>query len=218
MTTATLATSPTTAVTGDSPPAPTEEAQPARRLFTVDEYMAMVHAGILRKEERIELLDGEIIHMAPIGNPHTFSVNSLNMLLTPAMVGQAIVQVQGQVTLNDISMPQPDLVVLRQRDNYYVEGASSDDILLLIEVADSSLAFDSGRKAARYAAAGISEYWIANLRTGEVIVHTEPTDNDGYASIHTVPAGGALSPQAFPDLTLSLADYMPPIAPDTETA
>ena len=214
MTTAALAASPApAAVTGDATPAPPDGAQPARRLFTVAEYLAMGEAGILHEDERIELLDGEIIHMAPIGDPHLFSTDALTMQIVPHVAGRAVVRVQGSIRLDDHSAPEPDLVVLRLRDNYYAESASPADVLLLIEVADSSLEFDAGRKAARYAAAGISEYWIANLRTGEVIVHTEPTDNDGYATIRTVPADGSLSPQAFPDLTLSLVDFMPPVEP-----
>lgn len=180
-----------------------------RRLFTVDECVAMEAAGILHEGEHIELLDGEIFHMAAMGDPHLFCTDRLTMLLAPALVSRALVRVQGSIRLNDYTAPEPDLSLLRFRDNYYAESATSDDVLLLIEVADTSLEFDLGPKAARYAAASIPELWVANLRARDVIVHTDPVDG-AYTAIHTVPADGSITPQAFPDVTLSLRDFMPP--------
>ena len=183
--------------------------QTDRRLFTVAEYAAMAEAGILREDERIELLEGEIVRMAPIGNPHLFSTDALNMLMAPGLVGRAIVRVQGSIRLDDHTAPQPDVTLLRPRGNYYTESATPADVLLVIEVADSSLDVDMGRKATLYAAAGIPELWVANLRTGEVVAHTDPVGTE-YTAIRTIPADGNICPQAFPDLVLQLREFMPP--------
>ena len=187
------------------------QSQIARRLFTVAEYMAMGEAGILGEDERIELLAGEIIKMAPIGNPHLFCTDALTMLLVPALVGRAVVRVQGSIQLDDYGAPEPDIVVLRPRPDYYAGSAMPADVLLLIEVADSSLEYDRGFKLALYAAAGIPELWIANLRTGEVETCANPVGTE-YTSVRTVSADGSISPQAFPDMTLELRQFMPPVA------
>ncbi len=195
-----------TTTTAATPP------QTDRRLFTVAEYKAMAEAGILHEDERIELLVGEIVRMAPIGDPHLFCTDSLTTLLVPALAGQAIVRVQGSIQLDDHTAPQPDIALLGLRDDYYAQSATPADVLLVIEVSDSSLDFDLGPKAALYAAAGIPELWVANLRTGGVVVHTDPADGS-YATVRTIPAGGAISPQAFPDLVLQLREFMPPANP-----
>ena len=182
----------------------------APRLFTVAEYMAMGEAGILRNDERVELLAGEIVKMSPIGNPHLFCTDALNTLLVPPLVGRAIVRVQGSIQLDGHSAPQPDIVLLRPRPDYDTATATPDDVLLVIEVADSSLDLDSGPKAALYAAAGIPEYWIANLRTGDVQARTNPTGAE-YTTVRTVARDGSISPQAFLDLTLQLRAFMPRI-------
>ena len=183
--------------------------QIARRLFTVAEYLAMGEAGILHEDEHVELLAGEIIQMAAIGNRHLFCTDALTMLFAPALVGRAIVRVQGSIQLDEYGMPQPDIVLLRHRPDYYDETATPEDVLLLIEVADSSLEYDYGPKSEFYAAAGIPEFWIANLRTGEVEARTDPVGTE-YTTVRTIPVGGAITPQAFPDVTLQLREFMPP--------
>ena len=184
--------------------------QIARRLFTVADYMAMAEAGILHKDEHVELLAGEIIHMAAIGNRHLFCTDSLTMLLVPALAGRAIVRVQGSIQLDDYGMPQPDIVLLRPRPGYHAATAKPEDVLLLIEVADSSLEFDYGPKSEFYAAAGIPEMWIANLRAGEVETRADPVGTE-YTAVHVIPADGGISPRAFPDVTLRLSEFMPPV-------
>ncbi len=178
------------------------------RLFTVAEYQAMAEAGILQKDERIELLEGKVFLMAAIGNPHLFCTDALNMLFVPPLVGRAIVRVQGSIQLDDHSAPQPDVALLRPRGNYHGESAMPADVLLVIEVADSSLDLDLGYKAALYAAAGIPELWVVNLRAGEVTAHTDP-QGAAYATVRAIARDGSVSPQAFPDLTLQLADFVP---------
>lgn len=180
------------------------------RLFDVYEYQAIADAGILRKEDRVELMDGVIIVMAPIGTPHEDGTDSLNMGLAPALVGRAMVRVQGSIQLNDRSLPEPDIVVYPRR----APGSgrlTAAEAYFVIEVADSSLAYDRGPKLARYAEAGIPEVWIGNLRAREVTVHTNPQGAE-YATVRTYRAGDSISPGAFPDVALAVEDFMPPVA------
>ena len=182
----------------------------ASRRFTVDEYLALGAAGILAKEERIELLDGEIIQMAPIGNRHLNSVDWLADLMREAVGGRAMVRVQGSIQLDGASAPQPDIAVIRRRSINDIGPVLPSDVYLLVEVADSSLEFDLGEKLARYAAAEIPEVWVANLRVGELVVNTEPAGTT-YANVRIVPLDGAVSPQAFPDVALAVADFIPAV-------
>ena len=191
-------------------PASEREGVSAGRRFTVAEYLALGKAGILAKEERIELLDGEIIQMAPIGNRHLMSVDWLADLLHEGIGRQAMVRVQGSIQLNDATMPQPDIAVIRRRSINDIGPVLPSDVYLLVEVADSSLEFDLGEKLARYAAAGIPEVWVANLRGGELVVNTEP-QGATYTSIRVIPLGGQVSPQAFPDVLLTVADFIPAV-------
>ena len=182
----------------------------AGRRFTVDEYLALGAAGILAKEERIELLDGEIIQMAPIGNRHMNSVDWVGHLMRESIGRRAMVRVQGSIQLDDATMPEPDIAVIRWRSVNDIAPVLPSDVYLLVEVADSSLEFDLGEKLARYAAAGIPEVWVANLRAGELVVNTEP-QGSAYAHVRVIPLGGTVSPQAFPDVELELADFIPAV-------
>lgn len=182
----------------------------AGRRFTIDEYLALGAAGILAKEERIELLDGEIIQMAPIGNRHMNSVDWSGDLMREGVGRRAMVRVQSSIQLDDATMPQPDIAVIRRRSVNDLAPVLPSDVYLLVEVADSSLEFDLGEKLARYAAAGIPEVWVANLRVGELVVNTEP-EGAAYAHVRVIPLGGTASPQAFPDVVLELADFIPAV-------
>ena len=191
-------------------PAGEREDVGAGRRFTIDEYLALGEAGILAKEERIELLDGEIIQMAPIGNRHRSSVNWSAHLMHEAIGRRAMVQVQAPIQLDDFTMPEPDIAVIRRRSVNDLAPVLPSDVYLLVEVADSSLEFDLGEKLARYAAAGIPEVWVANLRAGELVVNTEP-EGTAYANVRVIPLDGTVSPQAFPDVVLELADFIPSV-------
>ena len=181
------------------------------RCFTVDEYLAMEVAGILHEDDPVELIDGVIIIMPPIGDRHTAGTNWATTLLVPPLIGRATVQLGGPVYLNDRSAPQPDvaLVSWNPPGSGITGRATPDDVYLVIEFADSSLAFDRGAKLARYAAAGIPEVWVANLRAREVTAYADPSGPE-YASVHTYGAGDSISPRAFPDVALAVADFMPP--------
>ena len=181
-----------------------------RRRFTVDEYLAMEAAGILHEDDRVELIDGEIIIMPPIGDPHEASTDWLTRLFVPPLIGLAIVRVQGSIRLTDASAPQPDIALVRERPLSELGPYYPQDVYLVIEVADSTLAYDRGPKLARYAAAGIPEVWVANLRAREVTAYAEPSGSE-YSSVHTYGVGDTISPRAFPDVALAVSDFMPPV-------
>ena len=147
--------------------------------------------------------------MAPIGKHHHAGVDRLNMLLATALFGRAMVRVGGSIFLNDRNSPQPDIAVIRLHPITELVLVDPSEIYFVIEVADSSLRYDSGPKLARYAAADIPEVWIANLRIREVTVYADPSDST-YATINTYRPGDSVSPRAFPDVTLAVDDFMPP--------
>ena len=189
-----------------------------KRRFTVGEYLSMIESDILLKEERLELMDGEIIIMSPIGEYHEYGTDQLTMELVPLLRDRATVRIQGSIRLDDLSRPEPDVAVLRRRPANEMGPYFPPDVYFLIEVADSSLRRDSGPKLARYAEAGIPEVWIANLRTREVTAHSD-TSGSEYTTVRTYRAGDSISPGAFPDVSLAIDDFMPPApGPDVEIA
>ncbi len=181
---------------------------PMRRRFTVDEYFALAEAGILHQEERVELIDGEIIIMSPVNDPHRQSVNWLDHLLGAALGERAMVQAQATIVLNDGTAPEPDIAIIRFRSINDLVTVTPEEIYLLVEVADSSLTFDRDTKLPRYAAAGIPEVWIANLVNRQVEAHSNPVEGV-YRNVLIVHPGATVSPQAFPDVTLAVNDFLP---------
>ena len=186
---------------------PTDATAATRRRFTVAEYYAMADAGILTADDRVELLDGEIIQIAPIGNRHAFCVDGLNETLVLALAGRALVRVQNPLRLDDGNEMQPDIAVVRRR-SYAAGHPNPADVLLLIEVSDTTVGFDRGVKLPRYARAGIPEGWLANLSARRIEAYTEPA-GDAYASVRCFEVGSSVSPQSFPDLMLPLARIIP---------
>ncbi len=187
-----------------------------QRRFTVGECLAMEAAGILHEDDRVELMDGEIIVMPPIGDYHATGTDWLALHFFRAVGDRAIVRVQGAIRLNHTSAPQPDIAILRRRPLDDVRPYFPQDIFLIAEVSDSSLSYDSGPKLARYAAAGIPEVWVANLRAREVTVHANPAGSE-YATVRVYRSGESVAPRAFPDAVLSIDDFMPP-APGADVA
>ena len=188
------------------------------RRFTVDECLAMLEAGILHEDDRIELIDGALIYMAPIGNHHDTGTDWLNRVLSRALGDRTMIRVQGSIRLNSMSAPQPDIAILRLRPLDDVRPYLPQDIFLVVEVSDSSLRYDSGPKLAMYAAAGIPEVWVANLRAREVMAFTNPAAS-GYTTVRACRTGDSISPEAFPDVVLPIDDFMPPApGPDVEIA
>lgn len=185
----------------------------SRHRFDVDDYHQMARAGILTEEDRVELIDGEIVEMHAIGSRHFACVIRLTRLLIAGLGERAIVSVQGPVRLDRYSEPDPDVVVLHPRADTYAGGLPGpDETFLVIEVADTSLTYDRQVKLPLYARTGIPEVWIVDLTTGVVETHRDPSD-DGYAHVTRV-AEGHVAPAAFPDLELAVEDILPPEARD----
>jgi Uma2 family endonuclease len=179
-----------------------------RRHFTVDEYYCMAKAGVLREDERVELLDGEIIEMSPIGGRHAGCVDDLGEWFILRLAGRARVRVQNPVRLSSGSEPEPDIVLVRPRpDRYRQNHPRPEDILLIIEVSDSTLDYDRDTKLPFYAAACIPEVWIWDLNGERVLVYREPHDGQ-YRRSSVIERGGVLSPKAFPDLELLVDDIL----------
>ena len=183
------------------------EAVTARRKFTREEYHRMADVGILKPTDRVELIRGEIVEMSPAGRRHRAFVDNLNGLLTPRLAGRAIVSVQNSVVLSDDTKPEPDIQLLRRRSVPYKEReAFSEDALLLIEVAETSLRYDRSTKLRLYAEAGIPEYWIVDCQAEAVEIHRSP-HAEGYRDVLSLTeAGATVSPQAFPDVAVTLAE------------
>src|SRR5439155_14857700 len=138
--------------------------QITKRLFTTRDYHRMGETGILTPEDHVELIYGEILAMSPIGSPHGAGVDRANREFVRITGDKAIVRVQGAVELNDYNEPQPDIVLLRPKDDfYYGRQPGPGDIFLIVEIADSSLAFDRNIKAKLYAEMGVPEYWLADI-------------------------------------------------------
>lgn len=146
-----------------------------RRLFNVKDYHEMVATGILKPNERVELINGEIIKMSPIKSAHASVVDILSEYLIVALHGKAIVRVQNPISIDAYSEPEPDILVAHwQTNRYRAEHPQAKDTLLLIEVADSTLHTDRNVKAKLYAKAGISEYWIINVVAQEIEIYRNP--------------------------------------------
>ncbi len=209
MTTPTVAAPIRPATTPDSA-TQSRPAAPTRRRFTVAEYYAMAEAGIFSPEERVELLDGDVIVMAAVLDWHAFVVDWLNENLMLPLQGRAQVRIQNPTRLNDYSEPEPDVMLLRRRDDFYRSGHPAPaDVLLLIEVSDSSLPFDCNQKLPRYAAAGIPEVWIVNRPDRRIESYADPA-GDEYATVRHYDPGESIAPRAFPDIVLQVDQIIPP--------
>jgi Uma2 family endonuclease len=175
---------------------------PARMRITTERYQRMVAAGVLTKYDRIELIEGELLQMAPIGAKHAALTTRLTRLFNRAVGDSAVVSPGGPVNLGDFSEPQPDIVLLKHRaDDYSSRIPGAADVLLLIEVSDSTLAFDQGAKLALYARYGVPEYWVIDVEGQRIITHREPSAN-GYVRTFESVAANTVSPQALPDVTI----------------
>lgn len=179
-----------------------------RRRFTVDEYHRMAAAGILHEDDHIELLDGEIIEMAPIGGRHIACLIALTESLILRLTGRALVSPQNPIRLSSGSEPEPDVALLRLRPDRYRDGPPTPaDVYLVIEVADTSLRYDRQTKLPLYAAAGIAEVWVTDLAGERVLVYRSPREGR-YRRTTVVRRGGTLAPEAFPDVVLRVDEVL----------
>ena len=177
---------------------------PAPHRLTLRDFEQMHEAAIFRPEERIELIDGELFDMAPIGESHAAVIGALAEALFIACAGRAIVWPQNPILLNASSLPQPDLAILRRREDFYrTQRPGPADILLIIEVADTSLHFDRTIKLPRYARAGIAEFWLVDLQARLLEAHRRPAP-DGYEDITLHQAGESLALTLLPEIIITL--------------
>lgn len=180
---------------------------PTRYRFTTQEYERMGEIGILGEDDRVELINGEIIQMSALGNKHVRCVNRINRLLVPALSEQAIVSIQNPVVIPEHNEPEPDVAVLKPEAENRDSNPMSEDVLVLIEVSDTTLAYDRDVKLPIYARAGIPETLIADLNGQVVVRHTEP-DDQGYRATKTFRRGDSIEFTMLPSLTISVDDIL----------
>lgn len=175
-----------------------------RYRFSVSDYHRMGDLGLFDEGTRLELLDGEVVEMSPIGSRHAACVDWLTALFTAAPGHRTIVRVQNPVVLDDRSEPQPDVSLLRSRPDFYSSGHPQPaDILLLVEVADTTIGSDRAIKVPLYAAAAVDEVWLVDLPAGAVRLFRQPV-GDGYQTQSSHTAGDVLIPLALPDVRLDI--------------
>jgi len=181
----------------------------SKRLFTVDDYHRMVAAGILKEKDRVELIRGEVIEMSPIGPPHNGTVIRSNNALVPLVANRALVSAQGAVRFDRYNEPQPDIVLLRPRDDFYTRSHPAlEDIFLIVEISDSSLEYDQTVKADLYAITGLTEYWIADIPNDCVWVYSD-IQNDAYAAKQQFRRGESLEPKLLPGCRIPVDILLP---------
>jgi Uma2 family endonuclease len=182
--------------------------QTARRLFTTDDYHRMLQKGILSEDDRVELLAGEIWEMSPISSRHAACVNRLTQLLSSILHQRAIVSVQNPIHLGGHSEPQPDLALLQPRDDFYADAhPEPEDVLLVIEVAETFQEYDRTVKLPLYAQAGIAVVWLVDLQGECVQVYSQPTQQ-GYGAIHQFWRGQSVTLTPFPDVSIAVNDIL----------
>ena len=178
------------------------------RRFSVEEYYRMGEAGILTEDERIELIDGCIVVREPANPPHSGGVNRIAQILTTVFRDRAIIAVQNPFKIDEFNHPQPDIAVLRPRNDFYATAhPGGNDTFLLIEVSHTSQAFDQRVKAPLYAHARIREYWIVNIPERLLEIYREPTAN-GYSQVTRWKPESEVVIQAFPDDVLPVSDII----------
>lgn len=183
------------------------QADRRRRLFTVDEYHRMGEAGIFGPEERVELIEGEIIEMSPIGPRHAGCVINFTRVLITRLGDRVVLSPQNPVVIRPRSEPQPDILLLRPRTVSYSRAhPTPEDVLLAVEVADTTLRFDRIVKARLYARAGIPEFWLADVEAESLMVHRAPSA-EGYAEVTTIARDGTVAPLAFAAERFGVADF-----------
>ncbi len=178
---------------------------PTRHRLDVDAYYKMAEIGILRRTDRVELIDGEIIDMPPIGSPHAGVVKRLTQQFARAVADRLVIlSVQDPLRLTPYNEPEPDLMLLRPRADSYTDGhPTAADVLLLVEVADSSLAYDCGVKLPLYGKFGVPEVWLADIAGAAIEVCRAPKDGD-YAA-REKHSSGVLSPSLVSGIAIDIA-------------
>lgn len=176
--------------------------------FSVAEYHRMAETGILTTDDRVELIEGEIIEVSPKGSLHSGCVTALTEFCFEKAKAEATVWVQNSLRLNDFSEPEPDIALLKRRDDHYRRAnPTPDDVLLVVEVSDTTIAYDRGVKVPLYARSGIREVWIVDLTREKIEIYTRP-EGGSYGQLREAGRGETVSPQAVPSLTLAVDDIL----------
>lgn len=176
--------------------------------FNVEDYYRMAEAGLFSEDDRVELIEGEVIKMSPIGNRHAGCVNRLNSFFSRKVGHVAIISVQNPIRLNDFSEPEPDIALLKPRDDFYSEShPTAADVLLVIEVAETSVEYDRSVKMPLYAQAGIPEGWLVNLPKDIIEIYTQPKDGK-YQKVQRLKRGKSLASPTITDLSLSVDEIL----------
>jgi Uma2 family endonuclease len=184
------------------------QVETTKKLFTVHNYHRMAEAGIFGPDERVELIEGEVLEMSPLGHRHMICVNRANRLFITKAGDRALVSIQNSLGLSEYTEPQPDVVVLKPRaDEYAAKRLSAEDTLLVIEVAQTTLDYDRRRKLPLYAAAGVTEVWIEDLKNDLLLVYRQPSGNM-YSTSHVLRRGESISPLGLPDVILSVDELL----------
>jgi Uma2 family endonuclease len=182
--------------------------EPSRLLFSVPEYEALGQIGFFGYDRRLELINGDILEMTPIGPDHARSVRRLDALFNSRLVDRAITNVQNPLRLGHLSEPQLDLALLvPPMERYDRRHPEADDVLLLVEVADTTTRFDRVIKAPLYARHGVGETWIVDVKAEVVEVHREPSP-EGYQSVERHGRGDVIEPRAFPDVSVGVDEIL----------
>lgn len=182
--------------------------QIAKHWFTVAEYERMGAAGILPADDRVELIAGDIIEMSPIGKRHAACVGRLTQALGLSLQRKAIIWVQNPIQIDDHSEPQPDIAILKPRADFYEQSLPTPaDVLLVIEVSDTTLEYDRQIKLPLYAHAGIPEVWLVNLPAEQLDTYAQPA-GDTYQLTNHIGRGAGVQAHRIADLRISVADVL----------
>jgi len=179
---------------------------PKKYPITITHFQKMIEMGIFDENEHIELIDGELIAMAPIGPGHSSQTRKLNRQFSQSVGDLALVDMQNPIVLDDHSEPEPDLALLRPSDDFYKAASpTAKDVLLLVEVADSSLNYDKKTKIPLYARQGIPEVWLINLPDKQVEIYRNPSE-EGYRQILLPEKQACISPRLLPEVSIKISD------------
>ncbi len=179
-----------------------------RRKFTVEEYHNFTESGVFKPEERVELWEGEFVEMSPIRTRHAACVNFLLEFLRDALGKTVIISPQNPIVLNDFTEPQPDIAVLKRREDFYrTESATAADVLIAMEIADTTLKYDRETKFPRYAANGIKEAWLIDLENDRVEIHGEPNEF-GYSLVKILHRGQIAESTVLPEIKITIDEIL----------
>jgi Uma2 family endonuclease len=182
---------------------------PQRTRISAERFDKMIAAGVLTKYDRVELIEGDMINEPGVNPPHSAITARLNELLVLSVGRSVTVSPCGSVRLGDFSVPQPDLMLLTRREDFYFgRRPTAADVLLLIEISDSSLAYDQSTKRALYARYGVEEYWVVDVQGERVFVYSEPA-GEGYARVVECTRADIVSPRAVPAVQIQVGTLFP---------